>query len=76
VASGEHTPIRHIRVGALWEQSQAVARAHGVTHSDLVRAAIEAFIARPDLADALDGARSRVPSSDAAVTTAPPDSRG
>jgi hypothetical protein len=64
-----HVPVRHIRMGDLWDRSGEIAAEHGVTRSDLIRVAVERLLISKSLPTILEGAKTREPRG---ASTPPP----
>lgn len=56
-----HVPVRHIRMGDLWDRAGDAAAEHGVTRSDLIRVAVERLLTSTRLPTILEGAKTREP---------------
>jgi len=56
---------RNIRMGKIWDQAADFAKTNDANMSDLVRIALERFLASPDATDAIEAGRTRARRNDA-----------
>ena len=61
--NGSQPRPRNVRMGEVWDKATDFAAENETTMSDLVRVALERFIASPDASTDLEAARTRAPRS-------------